>query len=114
MTFPVALEIDYPDRELDRLSTLWRVFSFIPAGIILALLSGPIRLGNPGHGVEHGATVVLGSGGVLFLPTALMLVFRQKYPRWWLDFGLELARFSARVSAYIFLLTDRYPTLAQG
>jgi hypothetical protein len=108
--FPAALEIDYPDRELDRVSTLWRVFSFIPAGIILALLSGPIRSGTPAHGAEHGVIFVLGSGGVLFLPTALMLVFRQKYPRWWFDWNLELMRFSTRCLAYLALLRDEYPS----
>jgi hypothetical protein len=108
MTGPVVLEIDYPDRELDRLSTLWRLFSFIPAGILLALLSGPIRSGSPGPG--HDATVVLGSGGVLFLPTALMLVFRRKYPRWWFDWNVELMRFSTRCLAYLALLRDEYPS----
>jgi hypothetical protein len=40
----------------------------------------------------------------------LMIVFREKYPRWWFDFSLELARFGARVGAYLALLTDRYPS----
>jgi len=40
----------------------------------------------------------------------LMIVFRQRYPRWWFDFALELMRFAARVGAYLSLLTDRYPS----
>jgi len=39
-----------------------------------------------------------------------MLVFRQKYPRWWFDWNLNLLRFSNRVTAYLALLDDRYPS----
>jgi hypothetical protein len=39
-----------------------------------------------------------------------MLVFRQRYPRWWFDFQRELARFGNRVGAYLTLLTDQYPS----
>jgi hypothetical protein len=49
--FPAALEIDYPDRELDRVTTFFRLFTFIPIGIILALLSGPTSPGGPAHQV---------------------------------------------------------------
>jgi hypothetical protein len=39
-----------------------------------------------------------------------MIVFRQKYPRWWYDFNLELLRFQNRVGVYLGLLDDRYPS----
>ncbi len=39
-----------------------------------------------------------------------MLVFRQKYPRWWFDWNLALARFATRVGAYLALLRDEYPS----
>jgi hypothetical protein len=56
-------------------------------------------------------TVALATGGgLLFLPVVLMIVFRQKYPRWWFDWNLQLLRFSNRVSAYLGLLDDRYPS----
>jgi len=44
----------------------------------------------------------------------LMLVFRQRYPRWWFDFAVELARFGGRVAAYLLLLTDRYPSTVEA
>ena len=47
--------------------------------------------------------------GALFAATLLMILFRQRYPRWWFDFALQFTRFSARVGAYMALLTDRYP-----
>lgn len=101
--FPAWLEIDYPDRELDRLSTFFRPFTVIPIAIILALLSGPtLRAGSEGF--------AFGAGGILFLPTAFMVLFRQKYPGWWFDWNLSLVSFSTRVSAYAALLTDVYPS----
>jgi len=48
--------------------------------------------------------------GVVFLPTALMILFRQKYPRWWFDWNLELTRLTIRVASYLALLRDEYPS----
>jgi hypothetical protein len=39
-----------------------------------------------------------------------MILFRQKYPRWWFDWNLELLRYQNRVGAYLALLDDRYPS----
>ena len=94
--YPARLSIDYPDRELDRLSTAIRIIYVIPVTIVLLFLGGS----NAGVGV----------GGLLFMPIALMLLFRKKYPRWWFDFALGVARFSARVTAYLLLMSDEYPS----
>lgn len=101
--YPVAFDVDYPDRPLDRLSTFFRPFAAIPILIVIGLIGGATVQ------VDE-ATVVASGGGLLVLPTVLMLVFRQKYPRWWFDFNLQLARFGARVGAYLALLDDRYPS----
>jgi hypothetical protein len=111
--FPATLEIEYPDRELDRLTTFFRPLTFIPIGIVLALLSGPTSMGGPPQGAgdsDPGFILTLGSGGLLSLPTALMLVFRRKYPRWWFDWNLELTGFTTRCMAYLALLRDEYPS----
>ena len=101
--YPALLEIDYPDRELDRLTTFFRVFTVIPIAIIVVLVSGGVT--------DWGKDCYsLTSGGILFLPTALMLLFRRKYPGWWFDWNLALMRFNTRVSAYLLLLTDEYPS----
>ncbi|WP_422933256.1 DUF4389 domain-containing protein [Sinomonas sp. P47F7] len=47
--------------------------------------------------------------GLLFLPPLLMLVFRQKYPRWWFDWNVQLLRLTNRLGAYLLLLDDLYP-----
>jgi hypothetical protein len=51
----------------------------------------------------------VGGSGLLFLPPPLMILFRQKYPRWWFDWNLQLLRFSNRVGVYLALMDDRYP-----
>jgi Domain of unknown function (DUF4389) len=96
-THPARLTIDYPDHELDRLSTLLRAVYVIPIAVVLGLIGGT---------ASGGASV----GAVLVVPVVLTILFRQKYPRWWFDFHLQLARLSTRVVAYLALMSDRYPS----
>ena len=104
--YPVNLSIDYPERELNRLATFFRLFAVIPIAIVLGLLTN----GEVSRQQDGQATVQYTGFGIVFLPTVLMLVFRQKYPRWWFDWNLALTAFSYRVSAYLFLLGDEYPS----
>lgn len=99
---PARLTIDYPDRPLDRLSTLLRLFYAIPVAVLLGLIGATMSGDSAAH--------IGAFGGVLVLPVLLTILFRQKYPRWWFDFHLELARFSTRVVAYLALMSDRYPS----
>ena len=104
--YPVTLTIDYPDRPLNRLTTFFRIFTLIPIAIILALVSGATGFGDRMHGWDW----LFAAGGILFLATLLMILFRQKYPRWWFDWNVALVKFGTRVGAYIGLLTDVYPS----
>jgi len=82
--------VDYPDRPLDRLSTAFRIFTVIPIAIVLGAVSG----GTWQWSYPNGTTAVAaGAGGLLFFGPLLMILFRQKYPRWWFDWNLELQRF---------------------
>src|SRR5215468_9780711 len=92
--YPVQFAVDYPDRPLNRLTTFFRIFVAIPILIVLGAVAG----GRP-QWTHNDTTIVLaaGGGGLLFLAPLLMIVFRQKYPRWWFDFNLELQRFGNRV-----------------
>jgi len=103
--YPVQFDVDFPSRPLDRISTAFRLLVAIPIVIVLSMLSGA-TLGDDEHARQ---TVVIG-GAAVFVPLVLMLVFRQKYPRWWFDWNLNLLRFSNRVTAYLALLDDRYPS----
>ncbi len=115
--YAARLNIDYPEK-LDRVTTAFRIFWIIPIAIVLSVLSAT---------AVSTTTVVTASGevlaqvsrsaggivGGLFGATLLMILFRQRYPRWWFDFALQFNRFSARVGAYGALLSDRYPSTVE-
>ncbi len=101
------LTIDYPDRDLDRVSTALRLVYAIPVMIVLGVVAGGVAGDTAG---ETGGRIGAFGGGVLVLPVLLMIVFRNKYPRWWFDFNLQLARFSTRVLSYLALMSDGYPS----
>lgn len=86
--YPISLSIDYPDKKMNRITTFFRLLIAIPILIILGFIGG----------------------GLVFIPTVLMLLFLQKYPRWWFDWNLALTKFGTRVWAYLALLRDEYPS----
>lgn len=88
--YPARLDIDYPDRSLNRLSSFFRIIWVIPIAAILMLFNGAI-----------------------LFQVILLLLFRRKYPRWWFDFNLEYTRFTARVWVYAQLMSDVYPSTDQ-
>lgn len=115
--YPARLEVDYPET-LDRVTTFFRLLWAIPIMIILSLLTATATetvtvISETGETLSRVRETGAGIGGGLFAATALMIVFRQRYPRWWFDFARELTRFSARVSAYLGLVTDGYPSTVE-
>src|SRR5215204_573814 len=105
--YPVRFAVEYPDRPLNRLTTFFRVFVAIPILIVLGTVSGETWEWSSDNGASAGSA---SAGGLLFLAPLLMIVFRQKYPRWWFDWNLELQRFGNRVIVYLGLMDDRYPS----
>ena len=107
--YPVSLEIDYP-KQLSRETTFFRLLLALPILVVLAVLTG----GNSKEVMDvAGQEVRVTSAGItgsLFAAVGLMIIFRQRYPKWWYNFLLELQRFSTRVGAYLLLLTDKYPS----
>lgn len=104
--YPVQFSVDYPDRDLNRLTTAFRIFVAIPIAIVLGALGAHYWNWSDQDAGYAGA----GGGGVLFFAPLLMIVVRQKYPRWWYDWNLELSRFTNRVWAYLALMDDNYPS----
>jgi hypothetical protein len=99
--------VDYPGKGRNRLTTFFRAFCVIPIAIILALLINQvIPQANTNPGDWDDAVAI----GFVFLPLVLMILFRKKYPRWWFDWNLNMARFMMRFNAYILLLRDDYPS----
>jgi Domain of unknown function (DUF4389) len=106
--YPVQLAVVYPDRDLNRLTTAFRAIVAIPILVVAGAIGG-----SNASTVEAGRqtwTFAAGAGGVLVFGPLLMIVFRQKYPRWWFDWNRELFRFENRVAVYLALMDDRYPS----
>jgi hypothetical protein len=112
--YPARLDIDYPEK-LDRLTTAFRLIWIIPIAIVAGALSATATstttvVTETGDIVSQASRSAGGIVSGLFAATMLMILFRQRYPRWWFDFALQLQRFFARVGAYGALLTDTYPS----
>ena len=108
-SYPLTYSVDYPDRELNRLSTFFRIFTVIPIAIVLGAVSGGTYNFDWG-GANDASSTFAAAGGFLFLAPLLMILFRKKYPRWWFDWNLELMRFLNRIGIYLALMDDRYPS----
>jgi Domain of unknown function (DUF4389) len=107
VSYPVQFSVDYPDRPLDRVTTAFRIFTAIPILIVLGAVSGGTWQWTYG---ETTTVVAAGSGGLLFAGPLRMILFREKYPRWWFDWNVQLQRFGNRVGVYLALMDDRYPS----
>jgi len=105
--YPLQFSVDYPDRPLDRLSTAFRIFFIIPIAIVLSSVNAQTFFTVSGDDVWM---VVIGAGGLVTFGPLIMILFREKYPRWWFDWNLELTRFIQRVGVYGALMDDRYPS----
>jgi hypothetical protein len=115
--YPARLEIDFPEK-LDRLTTFFRILWALPVVILLSILTAGatsyvLTVSESGEVISKVSRSGGGIAGALFVATALMILFRQRYPKWWFDFALELNRFTFRVGAYLLLLTDRYPSTVE-
>jgi len=104
--YPVRFRVDPPEGPLNRVTTAFRILVAIPILIILGLVSG----GSQTWSGSGRSQTLAAAGGLLFLAPLLMILFRQKYPRWWFDWNVAWWRFTNRVAAYLLLLRDEYPS----
>ena len=92
MTYPVSLNVDYPEK-LSRGVLLLRFLAFlyvgIPHGLMLALYELAVAV-------------------VTFIAFWAVL-FTGKYPRGMHEFVVGYLRWGIRVSSYLFFLHDEYP-----
>ncbi|MGB6425091.1 MAG: DUF4389 domain-containing protein [Solirubrobacterales bacterium] len=106
--YPVRFAVEYPERQLDRLTSFFRVFTVIPILIVVGAIVG-YSTGYSEAG-EGSANIAISGVGLLFFPALLLILFRGRYPRWWFDWNLQLLRFLNRVTVYALLMDDRYPS----
>lgn len=114
-SYPVTFSVDYPHRHLSRVTTFFRLLMVIPIAIVLGMVSGRQSTGWTSSSSVDGVqdvtvNLAVGAGGLLFLAPLVMIVVRQKYPKWWFDWNLELQRFGNRVGVYMALMDDTYPS----
>ena len=81
--YPVNLIIDYPESS-DRLTAFLRLILVIPIVIILGLIS------------TYAET--------LSFAIAMMILFKEKYPKWWFDWNIGITKFAYRITAYVLLM----------
>lgn len=90
--YPMRFEVDYADH-LSRAKTFFRLLLVIPAYLFVSLVSYLFSF-----------AVILGWTTVFW---------RKKYPAWLFAAAAGSMAYSARVLAYMTLLTDKYPSLDQ-
>jgi hypothetical protein len=105
-SYPVSLTVEYPEGPRNRVTVFFRLFLAVPVIVLLNMFVGSPWSYNFGWNAQALVTV----GGFIFLPTLLVLLFRQRYPRWWFDFNVNLFAFAIRVTMYLYLLRDEYPS----
>ncbi|MGE0170329.1 DUF4389 domain-containing protein [Nocardioides sp.] len=110
--YPARLEVDYTPVH-NRVTALFRIFLVIPIAIVYGVLTAGATQTVYDKSGDQVTSTTGGIASGLFLATLLMILFRQRYPRWWFDFALELTRFGTRVGAYFALLTDDYPSTVE-
>ena len=96
----ITVQLDNRDRK----SVLLRIFLVVPIAIFVSAFTA-------WSGSSEASTFL---SGLLFLPVMLALVFRGIYPSYALAFNKSLLALSTRVSAYIFLLNDKYPSIEES
>jgi len=91
------ISVDLDNR--DKNSALFRLFIAFPAIIFLSSFSS---FADEAMGVI---------GGFFFLPVVLAMLVRNKYPSYVLAFNKALLELNNRVSIYVLVLTDSYPSI---
>src|SRR2546428_6232346 len=98
--YPLQFSVEYPDRDLNRLTTAFRIIVGIPILIVLGAIGGAEWSSWSNGNGGKGAAFAAGGGGGFFFPPVLVIVFWEKYPRSGYDTKPQLFRFSNRNFAF--------------
>jgi len=104
MTTQIETFITVQLENRDRKSVALRIFLVIPMAIFLSSFTA-------WSGSAEASTFLV---GLLFMPVVLALVFRGIYPSYALEFNKSLLSLSTRVTAYILVLNDSYPSIEEN
>ena len=100
MSNQVETLVDVQLTNRNRTTVFWRGVLVVPVAIFFASFYQTMQAGW--------------STAILVLPAALALIFREVYPSYVLTFNHAVMELSTRISAYLFLLTDEYPSIERN
>jgi hypothetical protein len=107
--YPARLDVEYP-QQLSRGLVLvkWWLLA-LPHYLIVAVFAGGAVAGFNAANDDWAWTSGGGLIGLLVLIAGIVLLFTGRYPRSIFEFVMGMNRWSYRVAAYAFLMTDKYP-----
>jgi hypothetical protein len=100
MSNQIETIIEYQLENRDKKTVFWRGILVVPPVIFISAFT---EMTNWGW-----------TSGFLLLPTLLAIVFTGKYPSYVLNFNHALLELHTRVTAYVLLLTDDYPSIERN
>ncbi len=106
MSNQIETQIDVSLTERNRLTALFRLVLVVPMAIFIASFTAAADLSS-----DDASYFLV---GLISLPVALAIVFRQIYPSYVLSFNEALLSLQTRVDAYVLLLTDEYPSIEEN
>jgi hypothetical protein len=106
MSNQIETQIDVSLTERNRLTALFRLVLVVPMAIFIASFTAAADLSS-----DDASYFMV---GLISLPVALAIVFRQIYPSYVLTFNEALLSLQTRVDAYVLLLTDEYPSIEEN
>ena len=107
MSNQIETQIDVTLTDRNRVTALFRLVLVVPIAIFVASFA-------PSIADSESSDLNALFAGFLALPVVLALVFRQVYPSYLLAFNEALLSLQTRVNAYVFLLTDEYPSIEEN
>ena len=100
MSNQIETLIEYQLENRDKKTVFWRGILAFPVVLFLTAFTEMAHWGW--------------TSGFLVVPTLLALVFTGKYPSYVLTFNHALIELQTRVTAYVLLLTDDYPSIERN
>ena len=100
MSNQIETIIEYQLENRDKKTVFWRGILAVPVIIFAAAFTEMAHWGW--------------TSGFLVVPTLLAIVFTGKYPSYVLNFNHALIELQTRITAYVLLLTDDYPSIERN
>ncbi len=111
MSNQIETQIDVTLTERNRMTALFRLILVAPAFIFVSSFASFSDLSSDSTaGLSSDSTAGI-AAGFLILPLVLALVVRQAYPSYLLAFNEALISLQTRLTAYMVVLTDEYPSI---